>query len=694
MTARRWYRPLMCTICALATVVTAIFVGVPLGADGRILDLLIAARAFVFPIDEASLPTPVAVIALDARSLNEPELAAFPRTFFAPVWSTILEAVFAAGARAVGFDLLLTYSANRFVPNFDAPFIAALSRYHSQVVLARSATTLPAPPFLAALRFDERSLGLAEVPADPDGTYRRMRASLRTVQDGVLPTLASALLHRAQDAPMPTELVLTPHRHLEHIPTYAVVDVLRCATHAPHALEQGFAGKIVLIGSTLPEEDRRVSSGRFLPPMRADAPPLHPCGLRRLGASVPEASSVPGVFLHAAAVEAVVSRRVSTMTPATVVGGLAALTAALGAILGSVLTPWATVAVVALTAVLLVGLATSLLVGEVWLPLALPLGALIAAPVPAYIVRYLLEERARRWLEHSFSHYLSPAIIERLASDPSTLRLGGERREVTVMFADLSGFTQLSGKVEPEVLVHMTNQYLGYIVEQVEATGGYVDKFIGDAVMALWGAPVADPQHAVHGLRAAMAAAARIREAQEATRNQGALSFSVKIGLNSGPAVVGNVGTEKRYNYTAVGETVNIAARLESVPSLYGCPIEVGPRTAELAEREFLLRELDTIQVKGREAPLAIFQPLAEQDQATPEQRACAEQYAEALAHYRAKRFIEAWALWEALTGKEQDCTGDPKSNPCAEMAARAQLFIDHPPTHPWDGVWILTSKA
>jgi class 3 adenylate cyclase/CHASE2 domain-containing sensor protein len=693
MSARRHYQSLTYVLCALAAVIAVACVRDPLGADGRLLDLLIAARALVFPSDETPWSGPVAVIALDARSLNEPEFASYPRAFLAPVWSTLLEATIEAGARAVGFDILFAYSANRFVPNFDAPFLAALSRYRSQVVLARSATTLPAPPFLAALRYDEGSLGLAEIAADPDGRYRRMAASLEISHGGRLPTFAGALLRRAKDSPMPVELVLTPRRHLERIPTYAAVDVLRCATQAPQALSQVFAGKIILVGSTLPEEDRRVSSGRFLPPTLTDAPPIHPCGLRRLSGSVPEAASVPGVFLHAAAVEAVASGRVSTRAPRLVVGGLAALMAALGAVLGLALAPWATITAVALSAAAMLGLATSLLAGDFWLPLALPLGALTMAPVPAYVVRYVVEERTRRRLENAFSHYLSPAIVDRLSQDPSSLKLGGERREVTVMFADLSGFTDLSGKVEPEVLVRITNQYLGYIVEQVEATGGYVDKFIGDAVMALWGAPVADPQHAVNGLRAAMGAVSRIRTAQEATQSPGALSFAVKIGLNSGMAVVGNVGTEKRYNYTAVGEMVNVAARLESVPTLYACQVVVGPRTAELAESEFLLRELDTIQVKGRETPFAVWQPLAEQAEATPKQRQCAKGYAEALAHYRAMRYAEAKTIWERLAQEECDCTGDPKSNPSSEMAARARVFMDHPPTHPWDGVWVLANK-
>jgi adenylate cyclase len=693
LTVRRYYRLLTCVVCVLVAVIATTWLRDPLGADGRLLDLLVAAQAMIFPTPETPSTEPVAVIALDARSLNEPELAPYPRAFLAPVWAVVLEALMGAGARGVGFDLLFTYTANRFVDNFDASFIAALSHYRSQVVLARSATTLPAPPFLAALRYDEGSLGLAEIAADPDGRYRRIAARLETMQDGALPTLANALLQRVDGASMPTELVLTPRRHLERIPTYAVVDVLRCAMQAPEVLRQAFAEKIILIGSTLSEEDRRVSSGRFLPPMRTDAPLLHPCGLRRLGASAPGTSSVPGVFLHAAAVDAVASGRVSTIAPPMSVSSLSAITAALGAAFGLVLSPWVTTIAVALSGLLLLVVGISLLQVDIWLPLALPLAALALAPVPAYMLRYVVEERTRRRLEHAFSHYLSSTIVDRLARDPTALKLGGEQRQVTVMFADLSGFTELSSRVEPEVLVRLTNQYLGYIVEQVEATGGYVDKFIGDAVMALWGAPVPDPQHALHGVSAAMRALSRIQDAQAATQDQGALGFSVKIGLNSGPAVVGNVGTERRYNYTAVGETVNVAARLESVPVLYACQIVMGQQTAALVAHEFLLRELDAIQVKGRSAPLAIFQPIAHQAQATPELRECVERYAEALAHYRAKRFAEACALWETVARKERDAMGDPKSNPASEMAARACVFMASPPTHPWDGVWVLTSK-
>ncbi len=182
-----------------------------------------------------------------------------------------------------------------------------------------------------------------------------------------------------------------------------------------------------------------------------------------------------------------------------------------------------------------------------------------------------------------------------------------------------------------------------------------MDKFIGDAVMAIWGAPVEDERHAVNGIRAALGAVARIRQEKEVAEARGEISFSVEIGLNSGCSIVGNVGTDKRYNYTAVGEMVNVAARLEGVPGIYGCKIVVSQRTAELAKDEFLMRELDTIRVKGREAPLEIFEPLVEHAKGSEEQIDHVRRYTEALGHYRSLRFAEACSIWETLSREEQE---------------------------------------
>jgi class 3 adenylate cyclase len=667
----------------------------PIAADGALLDVLVRARAAVLPDPEPPERSRVAVIAVDARSLAAPELASYPRAFLAPAWATVLDSVMTAGALTVGFDLLLSYSANRFAADFDAPFLAALSRHRGRVVLARSARTLPAPPFLAALGQDGGALGLAELTADPDGRHRHVRARYETVEAGALPGFADAVLRRAGAPAMPATVVLAPRRHLEAIPTYALVDVLRCASRSPPALARAFAGKVVLVGTTLPEEDRRVSSSRLLPAPRSDGPRQDACGLRRLAASTPDSPSIPAVFLHAAAVEAVLRDRVTRPAPAGIVAALSAGTAAAGAAAGLALTPWGAVGVAGLMTAVLVVAAIAALAADVWVPLAMPLGGLVVTPALAYVIRYLAEERARQRIQHAFGHYLAPAIVERLARDAAALRLYGERREVTVMFADLSGFTRLSGQVDPEVLTRLLNRYLGLIVAEVEATGGYVDKFIGDAVMALWGVPVDDPMHATHGVQAAMAAVARIRREREAARTSGEPGFAIRIGLNSGPAVVGNVGTERRYNYTAVGETVNVAARLEKVPDLYACRIVVGPRTAELAGGDVVLRELDVVRVKGLDAPLAVFEPLADRTRATARDLEEARRFAEALVHYRAMRFTDAYAVWDALGQAAAECDKgeagrDPAwpANPATRMAERARTLAAHPPARPWDGVW------
>jgi adenylate cyclase len=676
---KRRYRPVTTLTCAAVALAVGLAVPAPVGLDGPLLDVLVWARAAV-SAPSASEPPPVAVIAVDEHSLESAELASSPRALFAPVWADLLRGLAAAGVRGVAFDLLFTYSANRLSPDYDRPFLEALAQHRDRVVLARSARSLPAPPFLAALDADEQSLGLAELVADVDGVYRRVPRALRTETEEV-PSLATALLARTRAATMLGAVLLTPRQHPEAIRTYALAAVLRCARESPATLARALSGRFVIVGSTLPDEDRKLSSARFLRPVPA-GPPLGPCGLQHLAASNPTSRSVPGVHLHALAIDAVVRGDLTRTAPSAAIAVLTALVAALGALIALNQSPWRAMGLVVLSAATLFAMATGALVGHLWLPVALPFAGLVVAPAVGYVVRYLVEERTRRRIEVAFGRYLSPHVVEQLATSADALRLGGERREVSVMFADLSGFTALSAKVSPEVLTRLTNEYLAYIVEAVEAQGGYVDKFIGDAVMAIWGAPAADPDHAVHAVRAALAAARAIEAARLVAQARGDAGFSIKIGINSGPAVVGNVGTERRYNYTAVGETVNVASRLEGAPGVYDCAIVVAETTATIARDAFVFRELDRVRVKGREEPLTIFEPLAERATADGDVVTRRGRYETALNAYRMMRFAEAVIEWSAL--------GD---GPARVMAARARALGAKPPPKPWDAVWTFTGK-
>ncbi len=683
-------------VCALVAAAVVLGLGGATGADGPLLDVLVLSRAYIYPARDA-VESPVAVVALDQRSLSEPELRAYPRAFLAPVWAGTLDALFDAGARTVGFDLLLSYSANQFFPDFDRPLLEALSRYRDRVVLARSASTLPAPPILAALRFDERVLGLGEVRADWDGTYRRVRAVLETEQNETLPSLANALLRRANFSAMPDEVIIAPRQHPETLPTFALIDVLRCAKDAPEVLGRVFRGKIVLVGGTLPEEDRRPFSGRYLSPPQTNSSLLHSCGLRQLGASVPNATTIPGVFLHAAAIEAVLTDRVVSVVPLWILASLAAGAAAAGAALGSWRSPWETGASLVGIVGIFLGAGTVVLEWDHWLPLAIPILAVMISAAVAYVVRYLVIDRVRIRIQKAFNRYLAPSLVEKLAQDPGALTLGGERRKVTVMFADLSGFTRLSTRVPPEVLVNITNRYLGFMVEAVDASGGYVNQILGDAVMALWGAPATDTLHALHGVQAAQDIVRRVMVEKAMAEASGTHGFDVKIGLESGWSVIGNMGAENRYNYTATGETVNLAARLESIPPLYGCRIVLGPKAAELVREAFLLRELDHIIVKGKDQPITVYEPMILRTQATPRHTEVADRYAEGLLQYRAGRFAEAAVLWEKLASIELELTREERPvsecNPSSKMAGRARALLADPPTEPWTGVWVLSFK-
>jgi len=697
MRLRRFYREATVLLCALMAALVTIWARPPLSGDNLSLDLMLKARATFF--SPPALRSKVAVIAIDRRSLKSSGLSKYPRLLLRPVYGRLIKEVFTANPAALGFDMVFEDDLSQ-VPGlsgeFDADFVAAVASHRDKIVLGSSKSVFPFPALLNAA--GKNGLASLSIPKDGDGITRR-DVSGYWREEGFAPTLFAALVARADPTvKLPRELLFTPRRHLEALPAYSLIDVLGCADdHA--ALAQAFGGKIVLVGVVNPMEDRIETSGRFLQPVAYNSPPIAPCGLRLLGASNPAANTVPGVFLHAAAVDEVMGGDVTATASVEVVAAIAALAAAIIAVIAMFVSPPLAIVVAMSLLVAIFAAATAALQSNFYIPVLLPILATCITPLGAYAARYLVEQRTLRGIENAFNHYLSPTLVAKLAEDPRALTLGGERRNITIMFADLSGFTALSGKVEPEVLTAKMNKYLGLVSEQVEATGGYVDKFIGDAVMALWGAPAADPHHAANAIRTALTALERVEQARMEDESRGEPSFSIKFGINSGPAVVGNVGTERRYNYTAVGQTVNLASRLEGIPHLYHCYIVVGAETAELASSHFLLRELDRIVVKGASEPMSIYEAICELPKATPAQTRSVERYGEALRMFREMRFEEAALAWEELDAVEcgAESNGhnhDPQPHsPASAMAMFARELASNPPTGPWDGTRILASK-
>ena len=227
----------------------------------------------------------------------------------------------------------------------------------------------------------------------------------------------------------------------------------------------------------------------------------------------------------------------------------------------------------------------------------------------------------------------------------------------------------------------LTNSYHALMVEAVEATGGYVNQFVGDAVMAIWGAPLADPDHAANAARAALRVVASVMQAKTEADKHGVPGYAIKIGLNTGPAVVGNVGAPQRYNYTAVGETVNIAARLESVPEDYGCRIVIGPNTAAAIADRFVICELDWIKVKGKDT--SVFRLPADREKSTANEAelSCLAQYEAGLERYRAGDFAAAEELWRCQAvhpnpGATATCAADGHGRPVRRSKGRTPKVL------------------
>jgi adenylate cyclase len=246
--------------------------------------------------------------------------------------------------------------------------------------------------------------------------------------------------------------------------------------------------------------------------------------------------------------------------------------------------------------------------GRVWLPPVLPVTALVLMSVGRTGLGYL-EERARRQrIVTMFGHYLAPAMVERLQNNPELLKLGGEVKELTILFCDVRGFTTISERMQadPQRLTHLINRILTALSNCVLAEKGTIDKYIGDSIMAFWNAPLDEPEHAMRGVRGALAMLEAITTLNRDLATEGLPSIAIGVGLNTGRCVVGNMGSDKQFDYSALGDSVNLASRLESASKELGISIVIGPETARQIGERLPLVPLETVYVKGKQEAITV----------------------------------------------------------------------------------------
>jgi len=314
-----------------------------------------------------------------------------------------------------------------------------------------------------------------------------------------------------------------------------------------------------------------------------------------------------------------------------------------------------------------------------------PLVALALIFLLVTLINYLTEGSQKRYIQTAFGHYVSPEIVKRLIRDPSLLALSGEQRPITILFSDIRGFTTLSETMTAEQLGQFMNRYLTAMSEIVMSNLGTVDKFIGDAVMALWGAPIEDELHATHAVQAALAMQETLAQLRPQWQAEGLPAVFIGVGINTGPASVGNFGSQQRFDYTAIGDHVNLASRLEGANKAYGTGVIISEFTREATGGRFFCRPLDLVRMKGKTRPVTIYQPLCEGEPPAALREEVAA-YEEAMAAYQTRRFGEAEAAFAALAA-------DHPHPLYALYQQRCRTYQASPPEAEWDGVYTFTTK-
>jgi adenylate cyclase len=328
-----------------------------------------------------------------------------------------------------------------------------------------------------------------------------------------------------------------------------------------------------------------------------------------------------------------------------------------------------------------VALGIILYFGDYWMPIMEPEIAVLITLIGAGVANFVTEGRQKRFIKGAFSQYLSPTVIEQLIENPENLKLGGERRELSIFFSDLEGFTSISEALTPESLTSLLNDYLSAMTDIILEEGGTIDKYEGDAIIAFWNAPIDQPDHAKRLVFAALRCQGKLAEMQPDFRMRTGSELLMRIGINTGPAVVGNLGSRDRFDYSMLGDAVNLAARLEGINKQFRSYTLISQSTYKAIEGSVPAREMSRVAVVGRKEPVTVYEPMLQAEY--EQKKTILDGFDQGLREYYAGNFPEAERIFAQI---EKD---DP---PSAAYRERCKKLIANPPST-WRGVWVMTSK-
>ncbi len=452
---------------------------------------------------------------------------------------------------------------------------------------------------------------------------------------------------------------LIPYRgHERSFPYISAVDVLKGRVD-PALL----AGRIVLVGTTAP-------------------------GLMDLR-STPVGATYPGVEVHANLIAGILDGNIKEK-PGYIMGVEVLQLFLLGGLLALLLPLLSPIRASLLTAlVLLLAVALNL---SLWSSanLVLPLASVLLMTLLLFGVNmswgYFVESRTKRQFTELFGQYVPPELVDEMARDPQAYSMEGRNVELTVLFSDVRGFTNISEGLDPQELTHLMNDYLGAMTEVIRKNRGTLDKYMGDAIMAFWGAPITDPENARHAVLTALAMQKELKKLAEPFRQKGWPELHIGVGVNTGMMTVGDMGSPVRKAYTVMGDAVNLGSRLESITKQYGVGIIVGPLTRERLNG-FVFRELDRVRVKGKDEPVTIFEPLGLVGEVQEETLGQLKLWQHALRLYRAQDWDQAELQLYNLLRQA------PETRLYQLYLERLAVWRKNPPDANWDGVTTFETK-
>ncbi|MEP3275420.1 MAG: adenylate/guanylate cyclase domain-containing protein [Stappiaceae bacterium] len=554
---------------------------------------------------------PVLVVRLDAAALESPQMQTVPRTFLTPIFAKAAEGVLDAGAKAVGFDFVFVFSADdftdpgsgrQFLKGYETPFLRFLHKNRGKVLLSRTTTSEPHRRLAAAA--GPQAIKYTRVLPDSDGVVRRHQFQL----DGNAPSdfVEAALIMSGQTAP---EVFLPLHstRAAERVPSislHTLLDMLK-SNEGRKQLSALAKDRVVLFGGALTDEDQHVFSDRFLPagdvqgPDAFDAEPFYKNG------------KIPGVFLLASLIGSPLTGDYAVPVSWLRALSVILLFSGLGALCGGLIKP----GLLPVVAILLLGGGLLVVYGALEFGLAIPAAdpaiASMSALVVGVIGRAALLGRRERRLARLYGHYLSPEVIKNMAESEDLPALGGDTRHVVVAFIDIAGYTKISEQRTDEEMVDIVNRCFDRLGQIIMESGGFIDKYIGDAIMVLWNAPnkVDDPE-----MRAVDAGCNIIAALPELRKISGVEEVDLRVVIHAGPALVGHVGGEARRSFTAIGTTVNISSRIEGIAKEKNVRLAFSDAVAEKLAPEKDVEKIWSGQLRGLQRETAVYTLAIEQD--------------------------------------------------------------------------------